>query len=103
MKNSILDNRINYDSLHQQDQNILLQKMQKTESEITAELSDPKLLGVFLNSVNSSFTSKKEGRVNAVVAKATYQVATGNQVQQRSKHSARSRPSNKVMKVLLDS
>ena len=32
-----------------------------TQSELTAELSDPKLLGALLNSVNSSFNSKKEG------------------------------------------
>ena len=32
-----------------------------TQSELTAELLDPKLLGALLNSVNSSFNSKKEG------------------------------------------
>jgi hypothetical protein len=32
----------------------------KTQSEITAELSDPKMSGAFLNSVNSSFKSKKK-------------------------------------------
>ncbi len=44
-----------------------------TQSELTAELSDPKLLGALLNSVNSSFNIKQEGRVTAVVAKARYQ------------------------------
>ena len=58
--------------------------------------------GAFHNSVNSSFKSKKEGRVTAVVAKARYK-ATENQAQQRVKHSARSHPSNTVIKVLLDS
>ena len=32
-----------------------------TQSELTAELSDPKLLGALLNSVNSALNSKKEG------------------------------------------
>jgi hypothetical protein len=83
---------------------IFLQKNCKnTQSEITAELSDPKMSGAFLNSVNSSFKSKKEGRVTAVVAKARYQKATKNQTKQRFEHSARSRPTNTVIKVLLDS
>ena len=56
-----------------------------------------------LNSVNSPFKSKKEGRVTAVVAKARYQKATENQAKQRFKHSARSHPSYTVIKVLLDS
>ena len=77
--------------------------MQKIQSEITAKLLDPKLSGAFLNSVNSSFKSKKEGRVTAVVAKARYHEATENQAKLRFKHSARSRPSNAVIKVLLDS
>jgi len=102
--NSILDNRIIYDTLHQQDQkNLVAQNCKKTQSEITAKLSDPKLSGVFLNSVNSSFKIEKEGRVTAVVAKARYQEATKNQAEQRFEHSARSRPSNTVIKVLLDS
>ena len=104
MKNSILDNRINYDTLHQQDNKNLVEKnCKKTESEITAELSDPELQGAFLNSVNSSFKSEIEGRVTAVVAKERYQKATENQAKQRFEHSARSCPSNTVIKVLLDS
>ena len=67
------------------------------------KLSDPELSGPFLNSVNSSFKSKKEGRVTAVVAKARYQKATENQAKQRLEHSARSHPSNAVIKVLIDS
>ncbi len=31
-----------------------------TQSELTAELSDPKLLGALLNSVSSSFKKKEE-------------------------------------------
>ena len=77
--------------------------MQITQSEITAKLSDPKLLGAHLNSVSSSFNSKKEGRVTAVVAQARYQKATKHQARERFEHSARSRPSNAVIKVLLDS
>ena len=51
----------------------LLQKnCKKTQCEITAKLSDPKMLGAFLNNVNSFFKSEKEGRVTAVVAKARY-------------------------------
>ena len=66
--------------------------MQKTQREITAELSDPELSdpelsGAHLNSVNFSFTSKKEGRVTAVVAKARYQKATENQTKQQFEHS----------------
>jgi hypothetical protein len=56
--------------------------------------------------VNSSFKSEKEGRVTAVVAKARYQKyqkATKNQTKQRFEHSARSCPSNIIVKVLLDS
>ena len=83
---------------------ILLQKMQKkTQSEITAKLLDPELLGVILNSVSSSFKSKKEGRVNTVVAQARYYQVTKNQAPQKFKQSAGSNPSNTVIKVLLDS
>ena len=83
---------------------ILLHKIAKeTQSEITAKVSYPELSGAFLNSVNSSFKSKKEGRVTAVVAQARYHKATNNQAQQRFEHSARSHPSNTVIKVLLDS
>ena len=52
---------------------ILLQTCINTQSELTAELSDPKLLGALLNSPSSFFNSKQEGRVTAVVAKARYQ------------------------------
>ena len=45
-----------------------------TQSELIAELSDPKLLGALLHTVNSSFNSKQEGRVTTVVTKkARYQ------------------------------
>ena len=73
-----------------------------TQSELTAKLSDPELSGAHLNSVNSSFNSKQEGGVTAVVAKARYHRSTKNQAKQRFKHSARSRPSMTVIKVLLD-
>jgi len=53
--------------------------------------------------VSSSFNSEQEGGVTAVVAKARYHRATENQSKQRFEHSARSRPSNMVIKVLLDS
>jgi hypothetical protein len=53
--------------------------------------------------VSSSFSSEQEGRVTAVVAKAMHHKATENQTKQRFKHSARSCPSNAVIKVLLDS
>ncbi len=43
----------------------------------------------------------KEGWFIAVVAKARYQRATKNQTKQRVKHSARSCPSNAVIKILL--
>jgi hypothetical protein len=68
----------------------------QTQSEITADMSDPEMSGAFLNSVNSYFR-KKELRVTAVVATARYK-ATENQAQQRFEHSARSRPSNTVIK-----
>ena len=50
-----------------------------TQSELTAEMSDPELSGALLNSVNSSF--KKKGKVTAVIEKlkTRYQKATGNQ------------------------
>ena len=72
------------------------------QSEITAKLSDPKLLGAFLNNVSSSFKSKKEGSITAVIAKTRYQKATKNQAQQRLKNSAGSHSGNTVIKVLLD-
>jgi hypothetical protein len=52
--------------------------------------------------VSSSFKREKEGRVAVVVAQARYHKATKNQTKQRFKYSARSRPSNAVIKVLLD-
>ena len=51
--------------------------------------------------LSSSFSDEQEGKVTAVVAKARYQKATENQTKQRFKHSARSRPSNTVIKVLV--
>jgi len=50
--------------------------------------------------VSSSFKSKKEGRVTAVVAKARCQKAVEIQAQQRFQHSARSHPSKTVINVL---
>ena len=76
---------------------------QNTQSELTAKLSDPELSGALLNSVSSSFNNEQEGGVTAVVAKARYHRATENQPKQRFEHPARSRPSNTVIKVLLDS
>jgi hypothetical protein len=52
--------------------------------------------------VSYSFKSDKEGRGTAVVAKARYPLATKNQTQPRFEHSARSCPSNTVIRVLLD-
>ncbi|KAL3789733.1 hypothetical protein HJC23_006726 [Cyclotella cryptica] len=60
-----------------QDQKNLAAKIEKnTQSEITAELSDPELSGAFLNSVNTSSKSQKKEE---------------------------SQLSNKVLKILLDS
>ena len=59
-------------------------------------------MGDHFNSVNPPLTDK-EGWVTAVVAQARYQRATENQTNQRVEHSARSHPSNAVIKVLLDS
>ena len=82
MKNSIFDNQINSDTLNQQDQkNLVAKNCTKTQSEIIAELSDPKLSGAFLNSVSSSFKSEQEGRVTAVVAKAKSKVPQSAQKQ----------------------
>ena len=53
--------------------------------------------------MSSSFNSKQEGGVTAVVARARYHRATKNQTKQRFEHSARSCPSNTVIKILLDS
>ncbi len=66
-------------------------------------MSDPELSGVHLNSVNCSFNNAQEGQVTAVKAEAKYQKATKNQAMQRIKCSARCRPSNEVIQVLLDS
>ncbi len=74
-----------------------------TQSELTAELSDPELSDALLNSVNSSFNSKQEGGLTAVVAKAKYHRATKNQAPQRIKCSARGHTRNTFIKILLDS
>jgi hypothetical protein len=63
MKDSKLNDLINPDTLPKQDQKLLQQKLQKTQSKITAELLDPELSCAFLNRVSSSFKSKKEGRL----------------------------------------
>ncbi len=76
--------------------------MHKTQSERLAELWDPELSGAHLNSVSCSYKNTQKGRVTAVVARARYQKATENQAPQRIEHSARSRPSNEVIQVLLD-
>jgi len=92
-----------YDTLHQQDKknlvakNCKIHRVRKLPNCWTPNCWAP------LNSVKSSFKSKKEGRVTTVVAKARYQRATKNQTKQRFKHCARSRPSNTIIKVLLDS
>jgi hypothetical protein len=98
-----LNNRINYDTLHQQDnKNLVAKNCKNTQREITADMSDPELSGASLNSVSSSVSNEQEGRVTPVVAKARYKKATKNQSKE-FEHSARSRPSNTVIKVLLDS
>ena len=83
--------------------NTLQRNCTKTQSERPAKLSDPEPSGAHLNSVNCSFNNAQEGRVTAVVAKVKYQQATENQAKQKIKHSARCRPSNEVIQVLLDS
>jgi hypothetical protein len=102
--NKGLNNIRNNDTLHKKDSiNPVTKTCKNTQSEIPAELSDPKQSGAHLNSVSPSFNSEIEGRVTAVVAQARYHKATVNQAKQRFKHSARSHPSNTVIKVLLDS
>ena len=57
-----MNNRINYDTLHQQDQqkDLVAKNCKKTQSEITAKLSDPEMSGAFLNSVNSPLKKKRK-------------------------------------------
>ena len=70
LKSSKLNNRIISATMLQQDQNNLARKIaHQTRSDIATELSDPKMLGAFLNSVNPSLKSNKGGRVTAIVAK----------------------------------
>ena len=83
--------------------NTLPNNCKKTQSEKPAKMSDPELSGALLNSVSYSFKNEQEGRVTAVVAKVKYQQATKNQAKQRVEHSARCRPINEVIQVLLDS
>ena len=79
----------------QQDQKRLPAKIaNEPQSEITAKLSDPKMLGAFLNNANP---------YSAVVARLRYQIATKNQTHQRLEYSGGSHPSITVIKVLLDS
>jgi hypothetical protein len=99
-----LKNLKNHNTLHKlENKNLVAKACKDTQSERTADTSAPELSGAFLNSVSSSFSNEQEGRVTAVVAKARYQRATENQTKQKLEHSARSRPSNAVIKVLLDS
>ena len=88
--------------LKQDQKNLVAKNAKETQIEITAKLLDPKMSGAILSSVNPYLKSQK-GRITAVVAKARYPLATKNQAQQRIEHSARSRPSNTVIKVLVDS
>ena len=83
--------------------NILWKNCNKMQSEITAKLSDRKMLGAFLNRMNPYLKSQKEGRVTALVARTRYQIATGDQTQQRLEHCAGSPSSNTGIKNLLDS
>ncbi len=101
--NSILNTQVLQNDKDQKNLYLSDTSKNNTQSELTAKLLDPELSGALLNSVSSSFNSKQEGRVTAVVAKARYHRATENQAKQRFKHSARSRPSNTIIKVLLDS
>ncbi len=99
-----MDNRIHYDTLHQQGQkNLVAKNCKEQKSEITAKLSDPKLLDAHLNSVNSTFKSEKEGTVTAVVEQARYHKVTENRAKLRFEYSAGSCPSNTVIKIPLDS
>ena len=70
-----------------------------TQSEITAELSDPKLSSELFNGVNSPLTGK-EGEVTAVVAK-TCCIATENPVRKNIKHFTGCHTCNTVIKILL--
>ena len=99
-----LKNLKNNDTLHILDsKNLVTKTCKNPQSEITTDKSAPELSGTFLRSVSPSFSNEQEGRVTAVVAKAMYQKATENQTKQSFECSARSRPSNPVIKVLLDS
>ena len=83
--------------------NLVTNTCKNTQSEIKTGKSAREISGIFLNSVSSPFSNEQEGKVTAVVAKARYQKATENQTKQRFEHSARSRPSNTIIKVILDS
>ena len=53
---------IEYFSFHTstRSKNLVVEIKNKTQSEIAAELLDPEMLGALLNSVNSSFKTKKQ-------------------------------------------
>ena len=89
--------------LEQDQKNLVAETKNDSQSETTAELSDPKLLGAFLNSVPQAFTNQQKGRITAVVAKARYHKMTESQFPQRHEHSAGSHQRNNVIKILLDS
>jgi hypothetical protein len=72
-----------------------------TQSEITAELSDPELSGELFNSMNSPLTGK-EGQDTALVAKS-HCIVTRNPAHKNLKQSTGRRTSNTVVKILLDS
>jgi hypothetical protein len=69
-----------------------------TQSEISAKLSDPELVGDRFNSVNSPLTGK-EGQVTAVVAKA-HCIVTENPARKNFEHSTGCCTSNTVINIL---
>ena len=74
-----MNNRTVSDDMLQQDQKNLVEKfVNKTQSEITAELLDPVMSGAFLNNVNPYLISQKEGKVTAIVSKSRYRIETEN-------------------------
>jgi hypothetical protein len=72
-----------------------------TQSEITANVFDPELLGDLFNSANPPLTGR-EGWITAVVAKASC-IAPENLARKNLKHSTGHRTSDTVIRILLDS
>lgn len=89
--------------LKQEKEGLASKLKDNSQSKSTAKLLDSDMLDAFLNNGISSFTSQKEGRVTALVAKARRCSAAENQYPQKYEKPVGSYPNNTVIKIELNS